>query len=133
MLNSEGKLRIRANTAGGALPIKGAHVKIFGAEESNKDVIFSLLTDVDGITEAVTLPAPDKSFSQKPYPSEAPYAIYNVEITADGYYTQRINGLPIFAGIESYQIVNMIPGTSNGTVYPEGNTETTIPESNLVF
>ena len=131
MLNSEGKLRIRANTAGGALPIHGARVKIYGAEESNRDVIYLLLTDSDGTTASVSLPAPDKSLSQSPSPAESPYSIYNVEISANGYYTRKINNLPIFSGIESYQIVGMIPSSQSDSTYPEGNTNTTIPESSL--
>ena len=133
MLSSEGKLRVRATTAGGALPIVGARVKISGAEEANGGIRYLLFTDNDGTTESVTLPAPDKSFSQKPYPAELPYSIYDVEISMEGYYTQRINALPIFAGIESYQIVNMIPSSANDLIYPNGNTDTTVPESNLNF
>ena len=44
MLNSEGKLRIRAYTASGALPVENALVKIKGAEE---DIVlnFNLYTE----------------------------------------------------------------------------------------
>ena len=131
MLNSEGKLRIRAYTAGGALPISGARVKISGAEEGNENVKYILYTDKDGITEEVPLPAPNSSFSMAPHPSESPYAIYDVEISKEGYLTKTIHGLPVFAGIESFQSINMIP-ISEG-VFPDGNNEITIPDYDLNF
>ena len=131
MLNSEGKLRIRAYTAGGALPISGARVKISGAEESNNDVHYLLTTDSDGLTVAVTMPAPDASLSQTPYPQASPYAIYDVEISADGYLTKKISGLPVFSDIESFQGINMIPAANVST--SNENTDITIPENNLNF
>ena len=131
MLNSEGKLRIRAYTAGGALPIKGARVEINGAEEANRSVTYVLTTDSDGITDVITLPAPDTSFSQIPYPSESPYAIYDVVVSADGYLTKEVKRLPVFAGIESFQGINMIPKTNENA--PDGNTYITIPENSLNF
>lgn len=131
MLNSEGKLRIRAYTAGGALPISGARVQISGAEEGNRDVKYVLLTDRDGMTEEITLPAPNASYSKFPYPSQTPYALYDVEISKDGYITKKIHGLPIFAGIESFQGINMIP--LSGENYPDGNNDIKIPEYDLNF
>ena len=109
MLNSEGKLRIRAYTAGGALPVENALVKIKGAEEDNRLVAYTLVTDFDGLTPEVTLPAPSLEYSLSPDPSEAPFSVYDVEISAPGYYTKRISGLTVFPGVNSIQLVNMIP------------------------
>lgn len=131
MLNSEGKLRIKAYTAGGALPISGARVKISGSEEDNSGVNYILLTDTDGLTDLITLPAPAESYSKHPYPGQSPYSLYEVEISKDGYLTKQIQGLPIFPGIESFQGINMIP--TSGSNYPEGNSEINIPENNLNF
>ena len=131
MLNSEGKLRIRAYTAGGALPVKNAMVKIRGAEEENRQVAYTLITDSDGLTPEITVPAPPIEYSLSPAPSEAPYSVYDVEISAPGYYTKRISGLTVFPGVNSIQLVNMIPISTNSS-YPRGNINTIIPEnSNL--
>ena len=130
MLTSEGRIRIRAYTAGGALPIEGATVRIIGAEESNRLVSYSLITDRDGLTESVALPAPDVNFSLSPSPIEKPYALYNVEITAPGYYSKDINGLSVFSGIESVQLINMIPeGSRPIDDYPRNNINADIPEN----
>lgn len=129
MLDSEGTLRVRAYTAGGALPIAGAVVRIMGAEEANRLVSYSLVTDRNGITEAVSLPAPSISYSLSPSPAEAPFAVYDVEISADGYYSKRINGVSVFSGVNSVQLANMIPSSSGAEDYPRGNVNTQIPEN----
>ena len=41
MPNSSGTLRVRAYTAGGALPVEGAVVRVMGAGEDNRLVSFS--------------------------------------------------------------------------------------------
>lgn len=129
MLDSKGTLRIRAYTASGALPIPNAVVRIRGAEELNRLVSYSLLTDRNGITEAVTLPAPSLSYSLSPSPAEAPYALYDVEISANGYYSKVIKGISIFSGVNSVQLANMIPNSGGAQDYPRGNVNTLIPEN----
>lgn len=132
MLDSSGTLRIRAYTAGGGLPVKNAIVRITGAGEDNGSVSYSLVTDRDGLTETVTLPAPSVNYSLSPDPAELPYSLYNVEITAPGYLTKRINGLTVFSGIDSVQLINMIPGSGDiPEDYPRGNVNTIIPENQL--
>ena len=132
MLDSSGSLRIRTYTAGGALPVKGATVRITGAEEDNRLISYSLLTDRDGQTDLVTLPAPSVDYSLSPDPAELPYSVYDVVITAPGYLTKRINGLTVFSGVNSVQLINMIPGNVNDyDDYPIGNTSSTIPENHL--
>ena len=131
MFNSEGKIRIRAYTAGGALPIEGATVRITGAEEDNRFVTYSVLTDRDGLTPSITLPTPEASYSLSPSKPEKPYALYDVEITAPGYYSKRINGLSVFSGIESIQLLNMIPNSGTDIEdYPRNNINAIIPENN---
>ena len=110
MYNSSGRLTVRAYTAGGALPVEGAVVRITGATEENRLVAYSLITDRDGVTEMTELPAPGISYSLSPAPAEMPYALYDIEISAPGYYSERLNGVSIFSGISSVQPINMIPG-----------------------
>jgi hypothetical protein len=132
MVKSQGKLRIRSYTAGGALPVEGALVKIRGAQEDNSHVAYTLITDNDGLTSEVSLPAPLSEFSLTPGPNEAPYSIYDVEISAPGFYTKRIAGLTVFPGVTSVQLVNMIPSSGNlPDDYPRGNLNTSIPENTL--
>jgi hypothetical protein len=133
LLNSNGSLRIRTYTAGGALPVKGANVRITGAEEDNRLISYSLQTDRNGQTEIVNLPAPSVDYSLSPNPAEVPYSVYDLVITAPGYLPKKINGLTVFSGVNSVQLINMIPG--NGVDYddyPRGNINSVIPENHLI-
>ena len=125
-----GNLTIRTYTAGGGLPVEGALVRIFGAEEVNRDVSHTLITDEDGTTQNVALPAPLRINSLSPNPSGAAYALYNIEVEKDGYYDKKIFGSSVFSGINSLLLVNMIPVSDGGqSDYPRGNVNTVIPEN----
>lgn len=111
MLDQSGTMSVRVYTAGGALPIENAIIRITGAEEANRDVYYSLLTDRDGITDTVLLPAPKKIFSQSPEPAEAPFAIYDVEVSKDGYFSRRIYGNQVFADTNSELLIELTPSS----------------------
>ena len=121
MINKSGVMTVRAYTAGGALPIPDAMVRIFGADEENQDVVFSLVTDEDGLTPSVTLPTPDISVSLDPNATEPPYSLYNVEIFKDGYYSKRLYNVPVFPETNSEQLISMIPFSSFPGNYPRGS------------
>ena len=109
MLYTEyGTLAVSAE-GGGAIPIPDATVRIRGADEENRFTEYSLVTDRDGITDRVSLPAPPRSLSLAPGAPEKPYASYDVEIIKEGFYTKRILGAAIFAGIDADIPVVMLP------------------------
>lgn len=129
MLNDYGTLTVRAVT-GGAYPVKNALVRVIGGEEDNRFVTYTMLTDEDGLTKTLNLPAPATVYSMAPAPSEAPYSLYNLEIDADGYYSKRIYGVTVFPGVNSLQEINMIPlSNSSNNGYPDGNLNAIIPEN----
>ena len=130
MPKSQGTLRVRAFTAGGALPVGGAIVRVRGASEDNSLVSFTSVTDRDGLSELMTLPAPSRDLSLSPSPEELPYSLYDLEISAEGYFTKQIRGLTVFPGINSIQLVSMIPGSGNTVEeYPRGSINYIIPEN----
>ena len=133
MLNSYGQLEVSATKADGALPVEGASVRITGAEEDNRFVVYLLRTDLDGNTKAVSLPTPKKDLSMQPGATEMSYAIYDVEVTAEGYYPKIIRSVPVFSGIKSIQPVNMIPLSESDPLsdYPYGNLSTLTEETHL--
>ena len=132
ILSDSGAITIRTYSASEAEPIKGATVRIKGAEEMNRFVFHSLLTDRDGVTETVRLPAPQRSYSLSPFAAEKPYSVYDIEVTKDGFYPKRLLNVAIFAGVDALLPVNMIPSNENGadTVYPQGNINAVITENN---
>ena len=126
-----GNIRIRTYTAAGALPIDGVLVKIYGADEYNRDVMYSLITDENGITKEISLPAPPRGYSAAPGAKEMPYSVYNVELSKSGFYPKRIDNVPIFNGIDAVLPIEMIPLSYNqdGTVQGQGNLNSVIYEN----
>lgn len=126
-----GTLVVNAFTAGGALPVSGTVVRIIGTDEENKLTEYSIITDVDGVTERISLPAPSRELSQTPGAAEQSYALYNIEISAPGYYTKRVFDVAVFEGTETLQRVNMIPFPTNerGVTYPRDNLVATAREN----
>ena len=112
-----GYLIVRASTAGGAIPLEGATVKIWRdfpvSEEStepkihNGDVHRVLLTDRDGNTPRISLITPPREISYTP--GGIPYAYYHIDVTADGFYPQEFIRVPIYDGITSIQNAYLIP------------------------
>ena len=81
----------------------------------------------------MALPSPLRDYSLAPSPSEVPYSVYDVEVSRDGYYTKRVNGVAIFSGTDSMQPINMIPiSVSGGEFYPRGNLDTTVRENEFL-
>ena len=126
-----GEIRIRTYTAAGALPVEGTLVKIYGTDDYNKDVKYSLLTDSNGVTEKISLPTPLKEYSMHPGPGESPYSVYNVELAKEGYYPKRIDNIPIFSDTNALLPIEMIPlsYTESGDIIPNDNLNSTIYEN----
>ena len=129
--NEYGTLKVRIYAASEAIPIKDGVVRISGADENNRFIQYSILTDRDGVTDTVNLPSPNRSYSLSPGMPEIPYAIYDIEVSAPGYYTKTIRNVAIFSGINSMQPINMIPISLNGggSAYPRGNLDATVREN----
>lgn len=106
---TQGSVQFRTYTARNALPVPGAKVVISTQIAGKPYVLYTLTTDVSGQTEEVTLPAPDVGLSLTPDSGILPYALYDADITADGFRPVEIRKLPIFDGILSVQRAAMVP------------------------
>lgn len=127
----KGTLYIRTFTAADALPVEGVLVRIRGADEENRLVEYSFLTDRNGQTKKITLPAPKKEYSLSPNAPEVPYATYDIEVFGGGFYRKRFFNVTVFDATDSFQPVAMIPISRyiEGGVYPEGNLEVITEEN----
>ena len=108
-MREEGYLSLRVGTAGGALPVAGADVRIVGSGAENRSLIYLLTSDESGNIQKIALPAPPKSLSQSPSGAAESYATYDITVFKSGFYTQRILSLPIFSTVTSTQFVELIP------------------------
>lgn len=112
--DSTGTLKVNTYIAGDALPVPGALVRIYGIDELNREQEHSRITDENGNTGPISLPAPSALLTLDKTAKERPYALYDVQITLDGFYTKDIKDIAVFGGAETILPVNMIPKTESG-------------------
>lgn len=111
---ASGFLTVRVYTARGGIPIEGALVTVSYADASTPSPHAVLTTDRSGKTPTISLPAPPRSLSLTPedtsvYPRLLPYALYNITIAREGFYTLNDLNVRIFAGITAIQDADLIP------------------------
>ena len=121
-LSGMGYLIVRASTAGGAIPLEGARVTVRnwnepGTESSAGSVRHILHTDRDGNTERLPLPAPLRSVAYTP--GGIPYAFYDIDVVANGFYPQQFVRVPIYDTVTSIQNSYLIP-LSEGSIHDGG-------------
>ena len=132
--NKSGTLIVNTSSANGAIPIPGTLIRIVGSSEENRDVVYSVRTDIDGVSEKLILPAPDRTLSQSPGATSPSYALYDIIISAPGYYTKRVYNVVVFDGEETIQPINMIPRAIhiNNATYPRDNLTTFVRENEML-
>ena len=106
-----GTILVRVSTAGGALPVEGADVRIRGAEEGNKSIVYLLTTDRSGLPEEISVPTPPAAVSLTPGNAKG-FADYDIEVFKAGFYPITLRHVPVFSGVRSLQPVNLIPWPS---------------------
>ncbi len=122
-----GYLTVRVSTAGGAIPLEAASVNIRSGDIESTTPIYSLATNSDGLTPTVSLAAPPREASQTPEDTSPAYAVYNIDVYADGYIPAFFNNVPIFTGINSVQPAVLVPNTADPSLNPSRHiTETPI-------
>ena len=123
--DSLGYLIVRVSTALGAIPLENATVHIRGGSPADSGVIYSLLSDRDGLTPRVSLPTPPKERSDSPG-SPTPFSAYNVEVIKEGYIPVSFQNIPVYPDIVSVQPAVLIP-KSERAIYEQIYNESTAP------
>ncbi len=121
--SSTGYLQIKAYSAYEAMPTPFVTVRISGNDSYNLGVERVTVTGRSGLSEKISLPAPSVTLSQAPNPKEQPYATYDIEAIAEGYYPKKILNVAIFSGILSILPLQMIPdaGIVNNVTPPNNS------------
>ena len=96
--------------------MKGADVTVSRETDAGNTVLFRFKTDQSGRIPAVTLDTSDVSNSLSPSPDGAPYALYTVTVSKEGYYPRVSLNIRIFDGITTVQPINMIPYTATSDI-----------------
>lgn len=102
---SIGYLTVQVTSGNEAVPVSNAVVKV----SQNDNVIYELSTDSSGSTEKVELITVARELSIDPNFIGNPYTLYDVTVSANGFYTLNIHGIKIFEGEHSIQPVSLIP------------------------
>lgn len=109
--NESGSLKVEAFASDRAFGVPSARVMVFVELPGGNVAVFDGLTDIDGSTESIRLPAPPKSLSQSPQTGanpRLPYAVYSVYVEHPDYVRAVFTNVPVFSGIESIQPVRML-------------------------
>lgn len=114
-LEGNGDFRVRVSMASGAIPIEGATVIVRGVNQENGDIAHLLISDLDGLTQSVLLPAPNIDYSLTPQLNELPYSRYSVEVIKNGF-NKEYAVVNIFDERSAYQEFNLLPQDSGQTV-----------------
>lgn len=110
----KGSIVIQVYIAGGAVPVSGARVVVWDADNTFRaeDV-----TDISGKTKKFYLDVPPDKYSQSPLENsgDLPYGLYNIRVEKEKFYTREFLNVAVFSGIESIQKVNLEPLDANAT------------------
>ena len=114
-----GYIIVKVSTARGAIPLKDASVSIRGDTPETSGIIYSTVTNSDGHTEKIALPAPARELSETPKNTKS-YATYNIDVFSDGYIPLSFRGVPVFSSVISIQPAVMVPvsNAENSNIFP---------------
>ncbi|MBR5134526.1 MAG: hypothetical protein IKV35_02895 [Clostridia bacterium] len=107
-LTDIGFLQIRVSTENQAFPIQGSTVSVTSDRDGAAQLEKVYITDSSGLTPLIELPTKNRNLSLSPS-AIVPYAVYNLDVSADGYFPKRFVDLPIYGGVTAIQNVSMIP------------------------
>lgn len=125
-----GFMQIRATALQQSVPISGAKIVISKPVGEEASVMWSDTTDESGKSSIVELPAPSKALSERPGGAQ-PYAVYNVRVDAQGFYTVYNINAQVFPGQLSIVAVDMIPKKET-ELFTDGDMTFETPPSNLL-
>ncbi len=107
--NGEGFIVVNVRAGDQADPIENAVVHVSSINDGNRFYNATGATDDSGTTQKFTVPAPSLSYSQTPGSKVRPYALYDISVTARGFFNARSVDVPVFEGITSVQNFSMVP------------------------
>ena len=107
--SSIGFILVNVRAGDEAFAIEGAVVVVSAIINGTRLIIGTGIADNSGTAPLFEVPVPDPSFSQQPFSETRPYSLYDISVTAKGFFNARSVDVPVFSGITSIQNFNMIP------------------------
>ena len=106
--DSNGQIVVQARTASGTRPVPEAAVIVYKNRDGKNEVVSFSLTNEDGTTPTLSLPAPKKADAQTPSDS-LPFSDYNIAVRHPMFYTAMLNNVQVFGDELTIQAVELIP------------------------
>ena len=123
-------LQIHAYTAREALPVEGAVVTITSnAPTDGKKLQYVMVTDRNGFTPPVIVPATNRNLTLAPSATEILIITYDILVSAPGFFRVRNQNVPVYRGIAAVQPVEMIPTPEMGDDGQERIYDNTSPQN----
>ena len=124
------ELRVLVTTALGALPLENAIVSVSTVpdETGMRTLLYSVTTDSGGMTPSMVLTTPPRSNSLSPG-SGPPFAVYTVEISAEGYTPLTALHIAMFSGVPTMLPVALTPLEENQSFAQTDLTATDSPQA----
>ena len=107
---AQGQLQVRLVAERTRRPVQGAEIEITYEGDPESETR-RYTTDESGMTEIISLPAPNLEYSTQ-FSEEQPYAEYTVRVHADGYEDAEVAGteiLPVVIAIQEIQMQSATP------------------------
>ncbi len=104
-----GYILVNVRTGDDSSAVAGAFISVTAIVDGKRLVLASGVTDESGVSPKFSLPVPDREYSQEPSPEERPYNLFDVSVSAEGFFRARSVDVPVFSGITSVQNFNLIP------------------------
>lgn len=108
-LTGKGYLKVEVTTGDGAIPVENAAVVVTERINGMDSLISMMVTNRNGETDVIPLPAPPQSLSESANPSEKPCSEYNISVYKRGFFSVPQLTVPIFDTVKSIQPVALIP------------------------
>ena len=106
----KGFLKIPAFMGNNAIPITGAKITV---TNSDNQIVSTTISDANGNTEIIELPAPDQALSLNSDFKGETYSLFSVEIQLANYLPIIYSGVQIMDGTTALLNVQMIPAPLN--------------------
>lgn len=107
--NSKGFIIVNVRTGDESSAVSGATVMVTALVDGKRMIIASGVTNASGTTPKFEVPVPSLELSQAPNQKVRPYNLFDVSVSAEGFFNARSVDVPVFSGITSVQNFNMIP------------------------
>lgn len=110
---ARGTLKVQV-TAGQTIPVSNAKVDVSVALKNSERNLVTEYTDIDGIVDNISLPAPPVALSLNEENTAVPFSVYTIKISHPDYAPAEYQNAPIFESVKSIQPVTLVPLTENG-------------------